>query len=111
MNPLIAVAMPGGALGIGLFLIAMPIMLVMTIWAAFTMARILFPERPLQIGRVPRSLVQRRRRGATSVRLHDLLEEEERSPSKPAMPASRAMTEGDQSDADLLWEDLWLRRN
>jgi hypothetical protein len=103
--------MPVGALITGAILIAVPLMVLMTVWAAVTMARILFPERTRPLDAVEQRIRSRRLGGAPGIRVHDLLEDEERRPAGPAMPRHRAVADEPLGDADPLAEDLWLRRN
>ena len=102
----VAIVLPVGALVTGFVLVAIPTVLLMTVWTVVTVARILFPERPL-----PFDASERRRRATTKgqavpVRLRDIMEDQARQPVPAPPPDGAALPE-----RDPLFEDLWIRRN
>jgi hypothetical protein len=106
--PTPALVLPLAALVTGFFLVAIPTLVLMAVWTAVTVARILFPERPL-----PFDGSQRRRRRtlqgeAVPVRLRDILEDQALRQSQGA-PVERQPGEGPA--VHPLFDDLWLRRN
>ena len=106
----VAIVLPLGALVTGFFLVAIPTVLLMTVWTVVTVARILFPERPL-----PFEAASRRRRAmlrgeSVPVRLRDIMEDQARQPV-PAPPAEAAVEQGELPERHPLFDDLWLRRN
>ena len=105
----LAAPLPLGALITGLTLVAVPVLILVMVWAAVRALRILLPERPLPL--VP---VERRRptlRGQfVPVRLRDILEDQ--AQRRAALPQN----EGEKPEASApvthpLFDDLWLRRN
>lgn len=110
--PVTAVSLPLGALVTGFVLVAVPVLILVAVWAVVTMCRLLFPERPL-----PFEPVARRRRAAlrgesVPVRLRDILEDQAQRQAAAAQAADR--TESEEAAAPAthpLFDDLWLRRN
>ena len=99
--------LPLGALIVGLFAVAVPAIILMSVWAGVTALRLLFPEEPL-----PFDPAARRRRAAQKgefvpVRLRDILEDQQARQSV----AARAARGEHVPDAHPLADDLWLRRN
>ncbi len=109
-----AVALPLGALVAGLALVAVPVLILVFVWAAVTTLRILLPERPL-----PFEPVERRRRAtlrgeSVPVRLRDILEDQARR--RTAARGQADELEANESEPAAspmhpLFDDLWLRRN
>ena len=96
--------LPVGALLVGLFAVAVPAVVLMSVWAGVTALRLLFPEEPL-----PSEPSARRRRAAEEgefvpVRLRDILEDQQARQSV-------ATRSGDLPEIHPFAEDLWLRRN
>ncbi len=96
--------LPVGALIVGLFAVAVPAIILMSVWAGVTALRLLFPEGPL-----PSEPDALRRRAATRgdsvpVRLRDILEDQQARQSVVARG-------DDLPDGHPLADDLWLRRN
>ena len=107
---------PLGAVVTGLFVVAVPTMLLMTVWAIVTMYRVLFPERPLPFDAAVRRGRALRRGEGRQVRLRDILEDQRRQPAPPVFPARRALADrepkaGPVAPGGPLFDDLWLRRN
>lgn len=102
-NP--AVVLPVGAVFVAFFAVAVPAILLVTVWALVTAFRLLFPERPLPFRR-PGPRRSPALRGQTAVRLRDIVE---RQAEQPAAPLERAGAAGPEQSP--LFEDLWLRRN
>lgn len=100
---------PIAAIVTAFFLVAVPAILLMTVWAAVTAYKLLFPDDALPFA--PSG--QRRRRMARGesvpVRFRDILEDERARQSVPAPPhdADGAST----PPSNPLFDDLWLRRN
>lgn len=95
--------LPIGALIAGFFAVAVPAILLLSVWAAVTAWRLLFPDEP-----APMDPVSRRRRATAQgefvpVRLRDIVEDQRARQS--------VATDGDLPDGHPLAEDLWLRRN
>lgn len=107
MNLPIGLDLFGGALGTGLVLAAMPLVLVMTVWTAYTMARILFPDGEKVMGRAPASRVTTQARRTVQTRVHDLTTPNPVRTEEPGPPRRLEGSDG----FDALMEDLWLRRN
>ncbi len=93
-------------------LLAVPAALLVAVWTAVSVARLLFPERelPLDPDAAQRHLA-RRRGPAVPVRAFDIVEDLRRRPVRPAMPQREAVPEADAPTARPLFQDLWLRRN
>lgn len=100
-------ALPLGALVTGLFLVAVPVTILMAVWAAVTVVRILFPERPLPLEAAARRERAVRRGDAVPVRLRDILEDQALRHAAAASGAEGETTAPPHPFA----EDLWLRRN
>lgn len=104
-----ALVLPVGAAVAAFVWTAVPVVLLMTVWACVTMARILFPERPLPLDAPSRRAHALRRGESRPVGLREILEDEARrrhlatrpdgTDAPPVRPAAR------------LADDLWLRRN
>ena len=96
--------LPVGALIVGLFAVAVPAIILMSVWAGVTALRLLFPEDAL-----PTDPAARRRRAAADgefvpVRLRDIIEDQQAR-------RSVAVRAGEGPDGHPLFDDLWLRRN
>lgn len=90
------------------FLVAIPVIVLVAVWAAVTMVRILFPERPL-----PFEAAARRQRAtlegrAVSVRLRDILEDQ--AHRQAATASGTGQPEGSEAPHPLV-ADLWAQRN
>jgi hypothetical protein len=94
-----------------LFLVVVPAIIVMAVWTAVNVARLLFPERERPFGGPVRRAAARRRGAAVPVRAYDIVEDLRRRPVRPAMPKHEAVAEGERPGGTPLFEDLWLRRN
>ena len=104
---------PLGALIVGLFAVAVPAIILMSVWAGVTALRLLFPEEPL-----PFDPASRRRRATLKgefvpVRLRDILEDQQARQSVAARMARERDAAGEHplTDGHPLADDLWLRRN
>ena len=104
-----AVVLPLGAVVTGFVMVAIPTILLMTVWTIVTVLRILFPERPLPFDPASRRHRATMRGESVPVRLRDIMEDQARQP----LPARRVDAEGDSGlpERDPLLEDLWRRRN
>lgn len=102
-----AILLPLGALVTGFFLVAIPTVLLMTVWTVVTIARILFPEKPLPFDASARRQRATLRGESVPVRLRDILEDQARQPARtPRVEGDPALPE-----THPLFDDLWLRRN
>ena len=96
--------LPLGALIVGLFAVAVPAIILMSVWAGVTALRLLFPEDPL-----PFDPSARRQRAAAKgefvpVRLRDIIEDQQARQSV-------TVESGNEPQGHPLFDDLWLRRN
>ena len=92
-------------------LVALPIVILMTVWTVVTMVRILFPERELPFDPSVQRTRARQRGKGVRVRFRDLVEDQ-RHAEAPAMPETAATGASSTSEMpSALAEDLWLRRN
>lgn len=92
-------APPLAAIETGIFLLAVPMLLLMGVWAVITAFRILMPEQPLPIDR------RARRRGEPApVRAREIVAEQRRRPA-PVFDAESS------SESESIAESLWARRN
>jgi hypothetical protein len=94
-----------------LLLVAVPTIILMVVWTAVNVARLLFPERELPFEGPGRRAAARRRGASAPVRAFDIVEDLRRRPVRPAMPKREAVAEGERPGGTPLVEDLWLRRN
>lgn len=92
------------------FLVAVPAILFMVIWTVVTMARVLFPERPLPFDALRRRERARLLGRSVPVQARDIVEDLRRHPPRPVMPHRHPVAEGDDLPPPL-FEDLWMRRN
>jgi hypothetical protein len=95
-------------------LLFLPAALLMAVWTAVNVARLLFPERDLPFDGPARRAAARRGGAAVPVRAFDVVEDLRRRPVRPAMPPPRgeAVPAPDAPGTPTpLAEDLWLRRN
>ena len=106
-----AILLPLGALVTGFFLVAIPTVLIMTVWTIVTVVRILFPERPLPFDGVSRRERAAARGESVPVRLRDILEDQERRRLAQPVRAPRPDGEPAEPEPHPLFDDLWLRRN
>lgn len=90
---------PLAAVETGLFLLAVPLLLLMGVWAVVTAFRILMPEQPLPLDRRAR-----RRGGPSPVRAREIVAEQRRRPA-PVFDAEAS------SESESIAESLWARRN
>ena len=94
--------LPLGALIVGFFAVAVPAILLMSIWAGVTAWRLLFPSEP-----TPADPVYHRRTAQhgdfVPVRLRDILDDQRARQS--------VSSDGPLADVHPLEETLWLRRN
>jgi len=102
---------PVGAVFVAFLAVAVPAMLLMTVWATVTALRILFPEKALPWDGAPHSA--RAGGEGVPVRLHDILADQQARRAR----AAEAGAEGDRPSASApprvhpFMADLWLRRN
>ena len=94
--------LPLGALIVGFFAVAVPAILLMSIWAGVTAWRLLFPDEP-----TPATPLGYQRTAQhedfVPVRLRDIVEDQRARQSVPS--------DGSLPDWNPLDGDLWLRRN
>ena len=108
--PTPALVLPLGALITGFFLLAVPTIILMGVWTAVTVARILFPERPLPFDATVRRQRRTLRGEAVPVRLRDILEDQVlRQARRAEAPVERPSDEAPAPHP--LFDDLWARRN
>lgn len=108
--PTPALVLPLGALVAGFFLVAIPTLILMTVWTVITVARILFPERPLPFDASARRQRRTLRGEAVPVRLRDIMEDQALRQARPhAAPLGGGREAGPSTHP--LFEDLWVRRN
>ncbi len=102
---------PLGALFVAFFVVAIPAILLMSVWAGVTAFRILFPDDPLPLDPAARRRRRTARGESVPVRLRDIIEDErarqsvagaERVVLRPGSPSPRTHP---------MFDDLWLRRN
>lgn len=106
-----AIILPQGALVTGFFLVAIPTVLIMTVWTIVTVIRILFPERPLPFDGSARRQRAALRGESVPVRLRDILEDQERRRQAQTVRAPRPDGAPPEPEPHPLFDDLWLRRN
>ena len=106
-----AILLPLGALVTGFFLVAIPTVLMMTVWTIVTVVRILFPERPLPFDGSMRRRRATLRGESVPVKLRDILEDQERQRQAQPVRAPRPEGEPPEPEPHPLFDDLWLRRN
>lgn len=110
-------APPLAAIETGLFLLAVPMLLLMGIWAVVTSYRILFPEPPPSPDPAARGGSPRRPGDPVPVRLRDIVAEQRRRPTPALMLRSNPRSHhlpGHGSGTDSpspLADALWARRN
>ena len=108
--PTPALVLPLGALITGFVLLAVPTIILMGVWTAVTVARILFPERPLPFDAPARRQRRTLRGEAVPVRLRDIMEDQAlRQAHRAEAPVERP--EGGPPAPHPLFDDLWVRRN
>ncbi len=98
---------PMAAIETGIFLLAVPMLLLMGIWSVVTALRILMPEAPLPMDRTARA---RRRGEPAPVRLREIVDEQRRRPS-PVFPPATVGGDDPEARAETIAEALWARRN
>lgn len=103
----LATVLPTGALIAGFFLVALPIIILMAVWAGITMVRILFPEKPLPFEAAARRHRATMRGETRPVRLRDIIEDEARRRAEPTAVGGAEAGPPRHPFVD----DLWLRRN
>jgi hypothetical protein len=79
-----------------LLVIAAPALILMAVWTAVNVARLLFPERGLPLSGPARRAAARRRGQSIPVRAFDIVEDLRRRPVRPAMPQREAVAEGER---------------
>ena len=98
---------PLAAIEARILILAVPMLLLMAVWALATALRILMPEAPLPLHRMART---RRRGEPVPVRLREIADEQRRRPAPVFPPA--AVGGGDpEARAETIAEALWARRN
>lgn len=96
--------LPIGALFVAFFAVAVPVILLMTVWAGVMAFKLLFPEDALP-PRVPSAKEKAVMGGAfRPVRVRDIVEDQDAR--REVAARERGLTE-----VNPLFEDLWLRRN
>ena len=102
-----AAVLPLGALIAGFFVVVVPVVILMTVWACVTMVRILFPERPLPFEAAALRQRATTRGEAVPVRLRDIIEDQSLRHTEAAPAGDPEAVAPRHPFAD----DLWLRRN
>lgn len=102
---------PVAAIVTGFVLVAVPAIILMTIWAGVTMWRLVFPDDELPFDRSAVLARAQERGDAVPVGFTDILAQQRRQPAAPVMPQRlRVGPDARGSDAPLA-DDLWRRRN
>ena len=91
-------------------LIAFPVILLMTVWAVVTLARVLFPERLARKPKVYRSELIEVNEMALPVRSRDIVEGIHRQAAHSLEEEPHPVKDAEQ-EFEPLFGDLWLRRN
>jgi hypothetical protein len=97
------------------FVVAIPAILLMAVWAGVTAFRILFPDEPLPMDPVSRRRRLTARGESVPVRLRDILDDQRARQAvgtHPTVPDETAEADTPRGPATHpLFADLWLRRN
>ena len=91
-----------------LFFVAVPVILLMAVWAAVTAFQILFPDDALPFEPSARRRRRTDRGEAVPVRLRDILEDER---ARQSVAATEPEGGPPSPSSAPLFDDLWLRRN
>lgn len=108
--PILAALLPLGALVTGLVLAAVPVLILMAVWATVHSLRVLFPERPLPFEPTSRRHMALRS-GAVPARLRGGIEDPAQRPSPSVSGVEPGEPDVGAPAAHPLFADLWLRRN
>lgn len=95
--------LPLGALIAGFFAVAVPVILLISVWATVTAWRLLFPEEPTPMDPVARRRLATEQGDFVPVRLRDIVDDQR--------ARQAVIAEGTMPDAHPFEADLWLRRN
>ena len=91
-------------------LIALPVILLMAVWAVVTLARVLFPERLARKPKVYQADLIDVNKMAFPVRLRDIVEGIHRQAAH-SLEEEPHPVENAEQEFEPLFGDLWLRRN
>ena len=103
-----AFAPPAAAALAAFVLTVVPVVLLMTVWACVTVARLLFPERPLPLDGPSRRERALRRGESRPVGLREIMDDETR---RRHAARTRPAATVDAPPRPPFADDLWLRRN
>ena len=93
-------------------LVAVPVVVLMGVWTAVMVFRLVFPERPLPFDAAARRAAAQRRGEAVPVRLEDLLADQRRRAAAPRSCHPAGEADLPPALPSGRWtSDLWLRRN
>ncbi len=96
---------------ISLFLlIAVPVIVLMTVWAVVTLARVLFPKRLRRRRKFARLHLVSDKEMIAQVRSRDIVETLQRQAAHPVEEEPHFVEDARQ-EFEPLFGDLWLRRN
>ncbi len=104
--------LPLGAIVVAIFAVAVPVILLLAVWAGVTAFRILFPDEPLPFAPAPQRRVGHGE--GVPVRLRDIVENERARQAVAATERTEPAPDGSRPAKPRphpLFEDLWLRRN
>ena len=91
-------------------LIALPVIVLMTVWAAVTLGRVLFPKRLRRHRRIARLQMISDNEGIAQVRSRDIVEDLQRQAAHHVEEEPH-FVEDARREFEPLFGDLWLRRN
>ncbi len=93
-----------------LLLIAVPVIVLMTVWAVVTLARVLFPKRLRRRRKIARLHLVSKHEMITLVRSRDIVEDLQRQAAHH-LEEEPHFVEDARQEFEPLFGDLWLRRN
>ena len=93
-----------------LLLIAVPVIVLMTVWAVVTLVRVLFPKRLRRRRRFARLHLVSNHEMITLVRSRDIVEDLQRQAAHH-LEEQPHFVEDARQEFEPLFGDLWLRRN
>ncbi|MEM1054096.1 MAG: hypothetical protein AAGI52_01115 [Bacteroidota bacterium] len=102
---------PVAAIVTGFFMVAAPVILMMTIWTLVTMWRVIFPDDELPFDRSTDVAAAQERGESVPVGFVDIMEQQRRRPVGPVMPHRQRVAQKEGTSESPLAEDLWRRRN
>lgn len=103
--------LPLGAVVVAFFVVAVPAILLMSVWAGVTAFRILFPDDALPLDPVARRQRRTARGESVPVRLRDIMDDQRARQAVAPKPTVPDAPETGSRASHPLFDDLWLRRN